>query len=284
MAYYDKITIYPNQTVDYLIQITDVADSNDLAIVNDKNFMPTWNSFLNRTNIMAPYTNNLISSFITGLTENLLGWGVYRQKIGETALKKIGEIDKSAIYIDDYGVPNQASYRYFVFPLTENQIGINLASPNITTNWWNWSLTSIEKIGDNIYKPKETWIFDTNLESGSTNQNLDIVYHSNFTKYPKVAMGEMDYISGSLSCYLSNVDNDEGEYIESVDKLRAWRKFCADNTPKILKDRKGNIHLVSISDTTSSFLDESEKQVTTISFNYTEIDDINNISIYDEVV
>ena len=32
MAYYDKIIIYPNQTVDYLIQITDVADSNDLAI------------------------------------------------------------------------------------------------------------------------------------------------------------------------------------------------------------------------------------------------------------
>lgn len=281
---YNNIKIYPNQTVDYLIQLTDIATTEDLAKVNQKNFIPDWNSFIGRTNIMAPYTNNLVSTFITGLTENLLGWGIYRQKTGESSLKKIGEINKSATYIEDYEVANQAQYRYFVFPLTENQIGINLITPLIETNWWNWSLTSIQKIEEGIYIPKDIWLFDTNLNSGDISQNLDIVYHDNFTKYPKESRGEMDYIKGSLSCFLSNVENDSGDYIETIDKLKAWREFCADDSPKILKDRKGNIRLVSISDATYSFLDESEKQPTTINFSYTEIGDIDDLSIYKEVV
>ena len=281
---YDKITIYPNQKVDYLIQITDVASNEDISKVNDANFVPDWNSFLNRTNIMSPYTNDLISSFITGLTENLSGWTVYRQKVGETALKKVAEIDKSAIYIEDYCVANQSRYRYFFFPITETQIGVNLATGRINTNWWNWSLTSLENIGDGIYVPKEVWVFDTNLESGDVTQNLDIVYHNNFTKYPKESRGEMNYITGSLSCFLSNIDNDKGEYIETVDKLNDWRDFCADDSLKVIKDRKGNIRLVSISDTTNSIMDESDKQPTTISFSYTEIGNIDDISVYKEVI
>lgn len=281
---YNKIKIYPNQKVDYLIQITDVASEEDISKVNNADFIPDWNSFLNRTGIMAPYTNDLISSFITGLTENLSGWTVYRQKIGEDTLKKVAEIDKSTIYIEDYCVSNQAEYRYFFFPITESQIGVNLATSNIKTNWWNWSLTSLQKISENLYAPKEVWTFDTNLESGNVTQNLDIVYHSNFTKYPKESRGDMNYISGSLSCFLSNVDNDNGEYIETVDKLNAWRDFCADDSLKIIKDRKGNIRLVSISDNTNSILDESEKQPTTINFSYTEIGNINEISVYKEVI
>lgn len=284
MANYNKIEIYPNQTIDYLIQIKDTATNEDIAKVNEKNFIPDWNTFLNRTNIMAPYTNSLVSSFITGLTEELLSWGIYRQKIGESSLKKIGEINKSAIYLDDYGVSNQASYKYFVFPVTESQIGINLATNEVSTNWWNWSVTSLKQIDENIYAPKEVWIFDTNLQSGEVTQNLDIVYHNNFTKYPKESRGDMNYITGSISCLLSNIESDTGEYIEPIEKLKAWRDFCADNSLKVIKDRKGNIRLVSLSDTGSSILDESEKQPTTITFSYTEIGDIDKISVYEEVI
>ena len=281
---YDKITIYPNQKVDYLIQITEVASNEDIAKVNAANFVPDWNSFLHRTHIMSPYTNDLVSSFITGLTENLSGWSVYRQKIGENALEKVADIDKSATYIEDYCVANQSSYRYFFFPITKTQIGVNLSTERIDTNWWNWSITSLEKIENNVYMPKEIWIFDTNLESGDSTQNLDIVYHKNFTKYPKESRGEMNYITGSLSCFLSNVDNDSGEYIENVDKLNTWREFCADDSLKVIKDRKGNIRLVSISDNTDSVMDELEKQPTTISFSYTEVGDINDVSVYKEVI
>ena len=284
MSYYNKIIVYPNQKVDYLMQINNSASDEDIEKVNASDFIPDWNAFLNRINIMAPYTNNLVSSFITGLTENLSGWVVYRQKKGESSLKKIGEINKSATYIDDYGVSNQSVYKYFIFPMTESQIGINLATQNIETDWWNWSVTSLQQIGNNIYAPKEVWIFDTNLQSGDILQNLDIVYHNNFTKYPKEARGNMNYISGSISCLLSNIEDDSGEYIETVDKLNHWREFCADDSLKIIKDRKGNIRLVSISDTTNSILDESDKQPTTISFTYTEIGDIDKISIYNEVI
>lgn len=282
MGSYNKVIVYPNQKIDYLMQLSDIATDGDISQVNSYRFVPDWSTFQNRINIMAPYNNNLVSSFITGLSENLQGWAIYRQKTGESSLKKIGEISKKATYLDDYGVSNQTSYKYFVFPLTESQIGINLATKEISTNWWHWSVTSLTEIDKNIYIPKEVWLFDTNLESGDIIQNLDITYHNNFTKYPKESRGEMNYIKGSIKCLLSNVEDDSGEYFEDVDKLKAWRKFCADDNPKVIKDRKGNIKLVSISDNSSSILDESEKQPTTINFSYTEIGDINDISIYNE--
>lgn len=280
---YNRIKILGGQKVDYLIQMSFTASSEEQETVNDEYFLPDFNTFPGKINIMAPYTENIISSVISGLTEPLTGWQIYKGKPSESFISKVADVDKDVLSITDFLVSNQTSYIYYIIPVTENQLGIVLESDEIKTNWWNWSLISLDKVGDgNIYVPNEIWTFDSNLSSGTTSHNVDKTMYQNFTKYPKFSFGESDYVSGQITCLLNNVDCKTGKYEDTADMIQAWRNFCISGKDMILRDRKGNMYKVVISDDSFSFLDESSEQPTTITFTYVECGGIEDITVYKE--
>lgn len=278
---YNNIKIFGKQRVDYLIQTNSVLSDEDIESTMGPEFMPDFNTFSDSINIMAPYTNDIVSSVISGLTEPLIGWQIYRRDSNNSFLKKIAEVDKESLGIVDYLTANQTNYEYYVIPVTEKQLGIILKSGSVKTCWWNWCLMSIKNVSDNIFIPDEIWTFDNNLSSGDIISNTDKTIYQNFTQYPKFSVGESNYISGNISCLLGNVDCKTNTYNETVEMMNAWKKFCISEKDMILKDRKGNMYKVVITDNSSKFLDESSLQPSTISFSFTECGNIDNMTIYE---
>lgn len=278
---YNSIKLFGNQKVDYLIQTNQVLSEEEIQETLDPLFKPDFGIFPDKLNIMAPYTDDIVSSFIKGLTEPLIGWQIYKSKKGENFLTKIAEVGKDIISLTDYMVANQTEYTYYVIPITEGQIGINLKSSPVKTNWWNWSVMSISNVSGNIYAPDEIWIFKNNLSSGQIQQTLDKTTYQNFTKYPKVSSGESNYITGSISCLLGDVDCKSNKYIEPAEKFDAWRNFCVNGKNVILKDAKGHIYRVEIVSNSSQYMDEAYELPSTISFSFVECDSTDDITVYE---
>lgn len=70
------------------------------------------------------------------------------------------------------------------------------------------------------------------------------------------------------------------EYSTEMDKLNAWREFCADGELKLLRDIKGNGWIVQIIDSPSYTIEnKSNLKQTKISFSWQEVKDINTCSI-----
>lgn len=277
---YNSITIYGNQKVDYLIQTNSMLTEEEVEISMPREFMPDFDTYKEKINIMAPYTYNIVSSTISGLTEPLIGWQVYRSKKDDPVIYKVADVYKNVLGITDYLVANQTEYVYYVIPVTESKLGITFISSAVKTNWWNWCLMSIKNVTNNIFIPEQIWTFDNNLTSGDITHNIDKTIYQNFTKYPKVASGNSTYISGSISCLLGDVNCKTNTYDEPVEKMEAWREFCASDNEIILKDRKGNMYKVAITENSSQFIDEVGSQPSVISFSYVECGEIGDIKVY----
>jgi hypothetical protein len=276
---YNKIKLYNNQKVDYLILLDHTATQAEIDTANSSSFSPTWDSF-SGMQLFCNYDNTLDSSYITGLTSPITSYVIYREKIGENKLKKVAEVPNNILTIKDYITANKTKYRWIVYPQTQDERGISLTSDIITTDWWNYSLTSLTEISKNVYVPDEIWVFDLNIEPSETKSNTEITYFNTFNKYPKASVGELNYLSGSLSCLLGNIDCTTQAYTEDIDRLIAWRKFVGSGKPCIYKDAKGSIFLVNISESSDKPMTETVEMPTTISFTYTQIGDVENISVY----
>lgn len=278
---YSSIKLFGNQKVDYLIQTERTLTNEEVEETLDQFYMPDTSVFPGITNIMAPYTDDIVSSFIKGLTEPLVGWQIYKSKKGESFLKKVAEVGKDVNSMIDYMVANQTEYTYYVIPITETQLGINLKSSPITTKWWNWSVMSINNVSGNIYAPDEIWTFRNNLASGQIQQNIDKTTYQNFTRYPKVSSGESNYVTGSVSCLLGEIDCKSNKYIEPAEKFDAWRNFCVNGKNVILKDAKGHIYRVEIISNSSQYMDEAYELPSMISFSFVECDSTDDITVYE---
>ena len=97
---YKWIQLYNNTKVDYLMYLSRTATSGEISTANGASYVPTWNDFTD-TQIFLPFTSSLVSSYISGLTSPIIGYIVYRQKIGESRLIKVAETDTNTNSIID---------------------------------------------------------------------------------------------------------------------------------------------------------------------------------------
>ena len=102
--------------------------------------------------------------------------------------------------------------------------------------------------------------------------------YESYGKYNRISFNQQKYRSGEFSAILGNIVN--CEYSEPIQKYNSWKKFISDKRAKLIKDPKGNVLLIAISDPPIHTVDfKSSKHPTTIKFNWQEIKDINEVSI-----
>ena len=187
-------------------------------------------------------------------------------------------------------------------------------------NWNNWSICNIEETVDtpdnNIYvKTGDTWLLGLNMEGENLVQNMGITSWDTLGRYPKVFMGAKNYESSTFTGLLGNMKevvelklknstkngecvtgdtidtvyryteriNTKNRYGREAEKYQAWKEFCNDGELKLLKDIKGNAWVVHIVDSPSNTIaNNSYTMPTTISFNWKEVLNIEDISIVDK--
>lgn len=278
---YNKSTIYGESTCDYLWIYNDIASSALVESSKFYNYEPNW---LNPTTLLALFNNSLNAGNVEGLEENIISWLIYRQEPTSTALKFIAELPVSTNNIIDYNIKNNKSYKYVIFPVTESMIGLQLEADNYTTaNWSDWSLLQLEKSDiDNLYYAdiKNNWSLQLNLESGNLVHTIEKFQVNNFLQYPTINTGKRNYSTNNIKCLLGKYENDL--YEDTIERQKQFRAFIKSNSLKFLRDIKGNSFLVETIGNNFKYHDEVEQQLTTIDFNFIEIESLEEMNIIEK--
>ena len=306
----NQIVLYDNQTVDCLIYSATSFTSDEINTFNSSANLD-WNDFKS-PKIICNFIDNLTSSYLEGITDKITGYEISKKRPQENFARSLGIFSISSLHTDaedsnfyslvDYNVKNNTEYTYFISPLTENYVHTTLSN-KVITDWDIFALTPIYKITDNRYgvvrdefgQPMN-WIFQLNCDEGDITLNQDKTSFTTFASKPKIAIGDLNYYSGSLSCLLGNVLYNDVYYEPNI-LLEKWDKMVKQNYLYLFKNAKGDSYIVSLEDgTKKKYMNEIANYLihsynmetaitnrpTTISFNYIEVLDADNIQIYGE--
>ncbi len=279
MFAYNKATLYGDSMVDYIWVHNKVDSQSEINQTLGYTYEPKWDA---NTFLLALFNNTLNGGNVTSVGDKILYWQVYKRKRGEATLRFLARVPASQYALYDFNAVNNAEYQYILFAETAEYISAPLQQDGYTvTSWWNWSLTKLTKseTDDKIYyaDSKNVWLFDTEVQSGALQQNLDKATIENFTQFPKISTGKKNYLTGSISAFLSNPHN--ARYEDTIEQYNAFIDFIADENPKLLKDRKGNGWIVDTTSNQMQYNDVTAEQITTVNFDFVQLDDLDDLNI-----
>lgn len=212
-----------------------------------------------------------------GMTQEALGYkfDIYRNEIGSSKLVPVYKTRTGQLSIVDYNVRNQKEYQYYVFKEDDDVSSKASVSNSVKTCWWDYAVIGMDLEDDDnkIYRvsSSDVWLFQSNIASDTTIQNFSKTTYQTLTSYPTVSMGKSNYASGSFSGLIGRVGS-KG-YEEDAILLEKWNDFCVNPQLKLYKDRKGHKYIVDIVNSSSNIADETREQATTVTVNWTQIDD-----------
>ena len=211
-------------------------------------------------------------------------FSVYREDNQSGIINKVVSISDGNLGTNDYNIANHNDYRYYIYQDEDDRSSPPNISRILTTSWQEWSITDIIRDDDNpsLFHAdiQNLWKLYLNLDSGTLTNNINKTVYQNLTRYPKISLGKQNYASGTITCLLGEIINEE--YTEWAGMREQWINFCNNGHLKLLKDIRGNKYFVDIVGTpTFDTMDETVQQATTISFEWVEVGDTNNIAIVD---
>lgn len=279
MFVYNKATLYGDSMVDYIWVHNKVDSQSEINQTLGYTYEPKWDA---NTFLLALFNNTLNGGNVTSVGNKILYWQVYKRKRGEATLRFLARVPASQYALYDFNAVNNAEYQYILFAETAEYISAPLQQDGYTVaSWWNWSLTKLTKseTNDKIYyaDSKNVWLFDTEVQSSALQQNLDKATIENFTQFPKISTGKKNYLTGSISAFLSNPHN--ARYEDTIEQYNAFIDFIADENPKLLKDRKGNGWIVDATSNQMQYNDVTAEQITTVNFDFVQLDDLDDLNI-----
>lgn len=208
----------------------------------------------------------------------LSGWLVYRQDQFSSHLTFVDKVENTKQWTVDYAVSNQNIYTYVVFPVSEEKIGIPLISGLVTTDWWSWYLL-ICNDGENgsTYFVDDVFEFDLDVSTTAMSNNTAFNTLQNFTQYPKIQRSNSNYWSGSISALLGNCNV---KYEDTIKRMNELKALSTDTRTKFLKDRKGNLWRVEITNPIGEQMNDvfAEQQVT-VTLNWAEVGPVDGVKI-----
>lgn len=244
-------------------------------------YSPIWDG---QTVTLATFSNSLNASNISG---NITGYLIHRQKLNEDVRYKVAEVKSSVTNIKDFNIGSRAEYQYFITPVYNNNgnkiLGEPILTDSIKTDFDSWSVISVSPTAEeNVYivDTDSIWNFYVDIESGSISIKDDKIITTGLGKFPKTYEGETNYLTGNFSCLIGNANHAMEYQEDDIDKLEKWRNFCNNGKLKLLRDLKGHIIPCEITDVSYDSDDKFKELQTTISFNFTQLEDSKNISIY----
>lgn len=319
-----SIKLYPKQLVDYLVVTEEELDESIFSTPGSgilvPSFNPTWDStYFKQPRIILQFEKNAHSSSVGNVDlSQIIGYKIYRKEIqfDSSGAKKI--VDYTLVNqthsitgfvpeIKDYLVKNNTYYQWVIVPVTEFETqGVSSETEQIKIDCETWSVIFLQDY--NFYQQYKSWtptdifIFRCNLQPGILTQNMDKTQFDNFTQYPKFSVGSKNYLSGELTCLLSDVGYRENEtpeekkfrdeqgynyvyYDEPAYKFQKWNECVASGRQCLIKDSKGHAFIGQIiNNTGSSYGNNLKDAPTTISFSFIETDTIKNRSVFEEEV
>lgn len=194
----------------------------------------------------------------------------------------------------DSTVPNKGKFRYYLIPRSRETGGAYvhaISSADITLDLIGYTISQLELMPENYqfgtrlrYKVGDSWKFAGDVQNTVVTQNTDRSLHVGYHTYPTLTLTETNYMTGTLTAMLGYVDcitsYGTRKYEDNIELVRAWRDFITRPSIYMIKSQKGDVWIVNITDNPTTTYDESMREMpTTISFNWAECCNINDIII-----
>lgn len=288
-----------NQTLKY--EFNDILRDSSYTVkleVTTQNNMIAENSVLGHFSSISTENENYSINCSVGNTKNdvIIEYDMGVNKVLVEREDVITGVKRRIVFnylpCHDYLAASKKSYKYRIIPIIKQSdqwvYGSEYLSNIQSPNWCCWTIYSLVHRTDlNSFEPNrekfqmdQYWKLYVEPEESEITQNLNRYVHKGFNSKPKITINDNNYISGSLTCKLSQVECPEMSFQDTIYMVEAWRKFISENSLYLLKNPKGEMWIVSVSDNPTTSYDYSYSTIpTTISFTYTECRDINEIAI-----
>ncbi len=256
-----------------------IADASTLV-------KPIWDG---ETIALANFNSGEGASNYDGASFDFSKYRIYRKDKNKNTLKYIATVDADIKKIKDYTNHSNNECTYLIYPIgSNNQMGTTIETKEFNIKFDFWTIAGTVQLDEkNTYTvdKENIWNFWLSPEISSISQVTQKSKKTGFNRYPKIKHSDVNYASGTLSFLLGELDCPQSEYInDTVEKKNRWIEFANTPTPKVLTDPKGECMIVDITPIESNIDYNLIQTPTTIRFEFTEIADINDITIYSEEV
>ena len=311
----DQSYVFFNSLIDVdLIKVDqNIAQTYEEAIANKEQMLATTTLFTTfDATIYAQYFSP--EDPVSGAR-----YTVYKRRPDQTYYDFVCVMTDGEYVFYDYNINNHNYYHYMCYievETSEGPIYTIYSTRNETggldyveTNWDEWSICDIvenepDENGVISYsKSGPIWRLKVNLDSEDLTQNTSVTVWDTLGKYPKISIGQKDYMSGTVTCNLGQVTEytryglrdltgrtvydytekqelTENPYAREMQKFNDWREFVNNGNMKLLKDIKGNNWVVQITENPTADIDVRPWNMpTTISFDWVEIEDTEGLAI-----
>ena len=304
----NQIIFYDNQKLDCFVYSSTALNPTETSHFQQDEELQ-WTDFPN-AQIICNFTNSLVSSLIEGIGDKITGYEISKKRPEDSVTTPLGifsaqQLDTEGdyneyFYLIDYNVKSNNEYSYFVSPLTEDYVQTTLTN-KVLAQWDVFALTPLVYLENNNYTVVKdeygnpiNWTFLLNQSETDITLNQDKTTFEGFASKPKIAVGDLNYHSGGLSCLLGNVMCND-QYYEPNILLEKWDKMIQENHFFLFKNPKGDVFVVSLEDGTKrKYMNEIANyykdsynnnlsitnRPTTIDFSYIEIMDADKIRVY----
>lgn len=215
------------------LQIRNIVLTESEANAIDPTVAPIWDI---NTIFMATFQDSdLNAGNVTNITEPIASWDINRIEVGKTQAENLANVDVSTTSYIDWTTEGNNTYQYQIVPLTENQVGQQLLSEEVNTDYFGFFL--IDEDTGLAFK------FDVNINSGTITTEDSVTEYQNFGKYNTFNFGERKFDRGTLRfTYAPNIC--QCDYSQSISEVEALKAFITNGKEKILKTRKGEVYRV----------------------------------------
>ena len=201
-------------------------------------------------------------------------------------------------------VANDEIYTWYIVPVSGNEIGVSIATNTLYVRFDEWTINPMdydyESGFENMYTTERTWKFGLNIVDDGLTQNILKTRFDGLSRYPKFTVEARNYITGTVSAYLSTItvndiigtpeiDNypqdhvfrrNSDIYYEPASKLREWNELVASGREVLIRDLKGHMYIAQIDSNSAKIDIYNQTSPTTITFTFTEVADWNETSVY----
>lgn len=176
---------------------------------------------------------------------NAYGYSVMRQRIGETRLTKVVDVENTVGQIRDYEAKSNESYIYYVYPVGQvSYITGPMITQQVNVKFWFWTILEAKEPSKNVFTAISAHYFryaDGGVKEGAMSNNNAPTISKNFTRYPNRQGMTSNYKSGTISGYVGSITEDSHEYSDTVKDVDSVMALSTSTNTLFLIDPKGHL-------------------------------------------
>lgn len=244
------------------------------------------------------------SVVLANMNQSLAGNGLDYQFEGIDRFKVYKTIgkDKSNLYevyetassnervVTDRIVGDFRDYKYYIYPICKEgefeTVSQPFASDSIQIDTGRLFVIGLEWQHENVYKVDKNniWRFTLNIKDNGTTLNTNKLFSDTQNQYKQMTGSFRGYnTKTTISALLGEIDCTDAQYVEDIEKIEAWEKFCKSNKLKLLIDTKGRIFVGEIDNNPSIEYGKSLSMESTVTFSFVELNSFESITVLGEL-